>query len=394
MSQRKSGLLIRVRLFTPLVWLFAASALAATGTEAPEISRQDIRQVIETLENDTSREQLISQLNVMLQAMETEAPSTGNEVASATAELLRSISAQIVLLASGATEVVNVVDVLPKTAAWFGEIVHDPEARWEWSVLLGRLAAILGSGYLSAWLVYRMLVQPRRAALAARAYGRFARIGMRFALLLLDALPIAVFALTAYPVLAVVDPNEESRLVALAWINASIIVRVALAAGRFLLSPDAQSLRLVHADDETSQYLQIWLRRITGTSVFGYFGLQSAQLLGLKQALYQPLLHVLGFLVFVLLLIFVMQNRATVAGMIRGRMEGERGHGMLSSLRLRLSGAWHLVVRFTSFCSMAYGPSASRTASATYCAPPCSRWWCSRSPRACCGSSMPSSVAA
>ena len=67
--------------------------------------------------------------------------------------------------------------------------------------------------------------------------------------------------------------------------------RVALVAGRFLLSPDARSLRLVHADDETAQYLQIWLRRITGTAVFGYFGLQSAQLLGLKHVLYQPLLQ-------------------------------------------------------------------------------------------------------
>jgi small-conductance mechanosensitive channel len=343
MPQRTPGLPIRVLLFTPLLWLFAAGALAATGTAAPEVSRQDIRQVIETLENDTARQQLISQLNVMLQAMEAESPSTGNEVATATAELLRSISAEIAYLASGATEVVNVVDVLPGTAAWFGTIARDPETRQEWIVLLARLAAILGSGYLAAWLVFRMLVQPRRAALAVRTYGRFTGIAMRFALLLLDAAPIAVFALTAYPVLAVVDPNEESRLVALAWINASIIVRAALAAGRFLLAPDARSLRLVHADDETAQYLQIWLRRIAGTAVFGYFGLQSAQLLGLKHMLYQPLLHVLGFLVFALLFIFVMQNRATVAGMIRGRMDEERARSMLSSLRIRLSGIWHFV---------------------------------------------------
>jgi moderate conductance mechanosensitive channel len=343
MPQRKPGLLICLLIFTPLIWLFSAGAHAATGTAAAEVSRQDIRQVIETLQDDKAREQLVSQLNVMLQAMEAGRPAEENQVASATAELLRSISAELAQLASGATRVVNVVDVLPKTAAWFGYIARDPAARREWGVLLARLAAILGSGYLTAWLVFRLLVQPRRMALAVRSYGRFAGIAMRFALLLLDAIPVVVFALTAYPVLAVVDPNEDSRLVALAWINASIIVRVALVAGRFLLSPDARSLRLVQADDETAHYLQIWLRRIAGTAVFGYFALQSAQLLGLKQALYQPLLHVLGFLVFALLLIFVMQNRASVGMMIRGSIDEERTRSLLSSLRIRLSGIWHLV---------------------------------------------------
>ena len=156
MPQRKPGLLIRLLIFTPLLWLFSAGADAATGTASAEVSRQDIRQVIETLEDDKAREQLVSQLNVMLKAMEAESPARENEVASATAELLRSISAEIVHLASGATRVVNVVDVVPKTTAWFGNIVRDPEARREWGVLLARLAAILGSGYLAAWLVFRL----------------------------------------------------------------------------------------------------------------------------------------------------------------------------------------------------------------------------------------------
>ena len=353
MSQCKPGLPIRLLIITPILWLFCAGVHAATKTATPEVSRQDIRQVIETLENDKAREQLVSQLNVMLQAMEGESPTTENEVASATAELLRSISTEVAQLASGATRVVDAVDVLPRTVDWFGKIARDPEARQEWGILLARLAAILGSGYLVAWLVFRLLVQPRRTALAARSYGRFAGIAIRFALLLLDAIPIAFFALTAYPVLTVVDPNEESRLVALAWINASIIVRIALAAGRFLLSPDTRSLRLVHADDETAQYLQIWLRRITGTAVFGYFGLQSAQLLGLKQALYQPLLHVLGLLVFVLLFIFVMQNRATIGMMIQGRIDEGRTRSMLSSLRIRLSRIWHLVA--ATYLVLLYG---------------------------------------
>ena len=189
MTQRKPGLLIRVLWFTSLLWLFSAGAHAATGTATPEVSSQEIRQVIETLEDDKARERLVSQLNVMLKAMEAESPTEGNEVASATAELLRSISAEVAQLASGATRVVDVIDVLPRTAAWFSQVARDPQARKEWGMLLARLAAILGSGYLAAWLVFRLVVQPRRAVLAARSYGKFAAIAMRFALLLLDGYP-------------------------------------------------------------------------------------------------------------------------------------------------------------------------------------------------------------
>jgi len=349
MQARKPASLILALLLIPLMSPFAIGAYAATagaaatGVAAPEVSRQDIRQVIATLEDEKEREKLVGQLNVMLKAMEAETPSNGTEIATATEQLLRSISTRIVRLVSGATEVVNVVGALPGTAAWLQTIVKDAEKRWEWIVLLGRLAAILGSAYLAAWLVFRVLVQPQRAALAARPVGRIAKFLLPFALLLLDAAPIAVFGLTAYLVLALVDPNEESRLVALAWINASIIVRVVLAAGRLVLSPDTQSLRLVPADDETANYIQIWLRRISGTAIFGYFGLQSALLLGLRDPLYQPLLHILGFVVLVLLVIFIWQNRSTVADMIRGDTHEDRGRGMLSSLRVRLSGIWHIV---------------------------------------------------
>jgi small-conductance mechanosensitive channel len=344
MSQYRFGWTLRVLLIMSFIWLFPTGTLAASGKAAPEVSRQDIQQVIETLENDKEREQLIAQLKVMLQAMEAESPKANSEVASATAELLRLISTRIADLASSAAKTVNVTDTLPRTAAWLGTITRDPQARQQWLVLLGRLAAILGCGYFAAWLVSRLLIQPRRTALAARPPdGVSAGILRRAALLLLDLVPVAVFTLTAYPVLALVDPNEQSRLIALAWINASIVVRGVLVLGRFLFAPDAQSLRLVHADDQTAHYLQIWLRRITGTAVFGYMGLQSARLLGLKPALYQPLLHVLGFLLFVLLLIFVMQNRASVARIIRGNMDESRTKSMLTSLRIRLSGIWHIV---------------------------------------------------
>jgi len=344
MSRHRFGWITRILLITSLIGLSAGGAVAADEKSQPEISRQDIRKVIDTLENDKAREQLITQLNVMLQAMEAQTPPENKEVVSATGELLRSISIRIAQLAGNAGAAINVADVLPGIAAWLTHIARDPQARQQWLVLLARLAAILGSGYLAAWLASRLLVQPRRTALAERPPGGVATgLLRRAALLLLDVVPIGVFTLTAYPMLAFVDPNEQSRLVALAWINASIVVRVVLALGRFLFAPDARSLRLVHADDETAQYLQIWLRRISGTAVFGYIGLQSARLLGLKGGIYQPLLHALGFLVFALLLIFVLQNRAPVAEIIRGRRHEGGDRNALASLRMRLAGIWHLV---------------------------------------------------
>jgi small-conductance mechanosensitive channel len=336
-----------------------AGAGAAPQEKQPAAapSRQEIEAVIQTLEDSEARQKLVAQLRIMAEGMEKPSEEE-SQVASATAEVLRSVSQRIAALGRGASEVAGLVNRLPEAVTWLETTAKDPGARRHWLVVLARLAATLGAGYVAAWIVGWLLVRPRRAAVAREPVGWLGKLAMLVALLFLELIPIAAFAGVAYLVLTFVDPLEETRLVALAWVNASIIVRLVMAVGRFVLSPDAPWLRLIPAGDETSQYLQIWLRRTTGTAVFGYFGLQAAVLLGMPGSVYEALLHLLGLVVLALFLILVAQNRQPVSDLIRGTEAEEavssRG---VHLLRQRLAQTWHLLA--AAFLIVLYGVRAA-----------------------------------
>ncbi|MDQ2694858.1 MAG: mechanosensitive ion channel, partial [Pseudomonadota bacterium] len=158
----------------------------------------------------------------------------------------------------------------------------------------------------------------------------------------LDLFPIAVFAVAAYVTLSATGPQENTRLVALAWVNAAIIVRIVLAAGRLVFAPAMANLRLLPVTDATALYADRWIRRLTFTAVYGYFALQAALLLGLYRNVYEALLRLLGLSIALMVVVFIVQNRAAVARLIRGADRPE-GKVRLRALRNRLAQIWHLL---------------------------------------------------
>ncbi len=331
-----------------LVWTYAvcvppARAQAAAPASPAEPSAEQVKAVIHTLEDPTERQRLIEQLQILAKATEkTEAPA--NEVQTATTELLQRLSAKLGGFATSALDVLGVVKELPTAVSWMMDVATDADQRDFWISVVYRLGAVLGLGYLAALLVSTLLRRVQRLIARQWVHTVALKALMVLALLLLEAVPVLVFTGVAYGTLLVVDPFEEIRLVALAWINASIITRVVYGLGRTILAPDAPNVRLVPAGDETAQYLRIWLRRVTGTAVFGFFGLQAAVLLGLKGSIYEALLALLGLVVTAMLLVFIMQNRQPVAGFIRGE-QGE-GEGLARGIlvfRRRLGQTWHLL---------------------------------------------------
>ncbi len=330
-----------------LVLLLAAilPATAAQSAEpAPAPSSQKIEAVIQTLEDPAARDKLVQQLRLLAAATEAEQPADENQVKTATAQLLEAIAAHMQTVGKAAMELVDVVNQLPAATTAVLQVVQSPQQRTYWSIVVVRLVLVLGLGYVAAVVTGLLLARARRN-LAAHSHPSVAGKSVSLlGLLLLDLVPVAAFAGAAYLTLALVDPRNETRLVALAWVNASIIVRLVLAAGRLLLAPEAPRIRLTAADDETAQYLQIWIRRIAGTSVFGFFGLQAAVLLGLSSSLYNTLLDLLGLIVVALALVLIMQNRKPAARLIRGPDQPEgTERAAVALFRRRLAQTWHLL---------------------------------------------------
>lgn len=332
-------------LFFLLTIILLLGPWAITGAqeqpaEPAALTPGEMESLIRDLEDPAAREQLIQQLKMLAQAKQAAAPPS--EVQSATAELLEAVSRQLDTFTENALQIAENVNELPRVLSWAREQATDPQAQQLWMEVLLNLALVLGLGYLAFYVIRLLLIRPYRAIAQRPPRSFLARSLLLLVTLLLDLLPIAAFALAAYLTLGLTDPRDQTRLVALAWINASIIVRVILALGRVVFAPAAPGLRVPAISDETAHYADIWIRRLTFTSVYGYFALQAALLLGLPVNAYEALLRLLGFIVTMLVIVLIVQNRTAVADYIRGGEEAPKKLG-LRALRNRLARMWHLL---------------------------------------------------
>ncbi len=319
-------------------------AAQPTESAAGAPSQNQVDTLVRSLEDPEARSKLVEQLKLLTQAG-TEAGVVAaaepeSQVQNATTALLKSISRRLQTFGETVLLFTDDLNQVPRLWDWALRQAQDPGTRLLWLEVLVNLALVLGAGYVAFYLMWLLLRRPYRAIARRPAQYLLARLLYLLMVLLLNLLPIAAFAAVAYLTLGLVDPRELTRLVALAWINASIIVRLVLAVGRFLFAPSEPGLRLPALGDETAHYADIWIKRLTFTPVYGYFALQAALLLGLPLTAYEALLRLLGLVVMAMVIVFIVQNRAALANIIRGE-EGE-GSRPLRVLRARLAQVWFL----------------------------------------------------
>jgi moderate conductance mechanosensitive channel len=296
---------------------------------------EDLEDLIAALEDEGERAALINRLRLLLEARQPEAgPLTPAE---ATGEALRKISEAVGEVSNDFIAAAAGLEALPGLRDWLGQQLEDPDRKRLWRQVLSSLAATLGLGY-AAFLVARLaLARARRRTAAEAPARRWSRLGPLLLLALLDLLPIGAFAVAAYLSLAAVDPAPVTRLVALAWINAILLVRLVDVAARLVFAPNAPGLRLPGLDDRSARAGRAWVGWLAALGIYGWFGIRAAVFAGLSQPLEDALLRVLGLLLTLLGAALVLRLRRPVAGWI-----GDDGGDGGVSVRARLARLWHL----------------------------------------------------
>jgi small conductance mechanosensitive channel len=137
--------------------------------------------------------------------------------------------------------------------------------------------------------------------------------------LMLDALPILVFAAIAYTILSTtLEPLTRARITLSVLVDATVEARLILCVARNMLLPADAGAVFVPLDAETRNYLYIWIRRFVIWAVFGYAVPDAAWWLGVPGAIYGLMLNAVGLVIALLAIIFVLQNRAAIAKWIAG----------------------------------------------------------------------------
>ncbi len=331
-------------IYGPVVAQAQIPVPTAPASDAPKPDPAKLRELKATLEDPAARQKLIDQIDQLAQVADKQKDDDEPDLLENAGErVLRFVSDHVASTSAALVDAAAAVSKLPQAERWFERQMADPDVRERWTLLFAALAAIVLFGALASILVRRLLTRPRRA-LEQRGVDKpiSTRLALGFVRFLLELGPVIVFGVVGYTLASAIAPPDSVRLAALTIVNASILLFTLLALVRLVLQPAAPGLRLVRLDDETANYLYLWIRRLAAIAVYGWFFVAAARLLGLWRTLAEAALKFVGLTLAVLLIVVILQNRRPMANFLRGSTDPNQT-GAFWSVRRRFAEIWHLV---------------------------------------------------
>lgn len=326
-----------VVLMLSLVSGMSVSPVAAQGTAIGSASAAELEALATTLEDEARREEFIKQLRALVAAQHASVAESSQRSVGANFfdDINRRVDSVSRQMAAATTTLLDI----PAQARRIQSALSESEARAKLAAAVGGVILVLLTGILAHWAGQRLLAGPR-GAVEARVEDRlWLRISLLVFRTLLDLVPVLAFAAAAYGALVLLDPEQVTRLIAVAIINASLLTRAVLVIARLIFAPYVETLRILTIADETANYAYVWIRRFTYLSIYGFFAIDVALLLGLPAVTYAVLVKLLGFAIGLLLVMIIVQNRQQVSARIRGQ-----GSGAISNVRRRIADVWHILL--------------------------------------------------
>jgi len=296
----------------------------AASASAP-VTVDELDRLVDTLQNDSARAKLVADLRALIAA---ERGVAAEKPAAVT--FFGQLSQQIDVLTGEILAGVAVVVDAPRLYGWARQQVTDPAARVQWIEAAYAAVLVFGIGLVAEWVLRWLLARltprlPTRRSDTRPVRALFALLG-----LVLDLVPILVFATIAYIALSMaLEPLTRTRITLSVLLTATVEARLVLCFGRNLLLPADTGAVFVPLDAETRNYLYIWIRRFVFWAVFGYAVPEAAWWLGAPGAVYALMLNVAGLVLALLAIVFLLQNRAPIARWIAGTPAAASGWGRI-----------------------------------------------------------------
>ena len=304
------------------------------------MSAAQVESLVETLRDDTEREKLIAQLEVLLEAQRARSTHTPSpEIDSVGVTALAFLSRNVEALNALAGEAARSLSNVPVLAGELATRASDPEVRGRWIEVAFKLIVVVGIGFVAERLVMRLLSRPRFHLRDRDEDGTGRQAVRLIERTLMDLAPVVAFAVAGYAALAAVDPPSQARVIALVIINANVIVRAVTVLARMVLRPRFATFRFVKLSDENANYLFFWARRLTVVSVYGFFVAEALPLLGVGQGAQGIAQKLIGLVVASMVVVLVLQNRQPV----RAWLSGAEAASGWRRIRRSFAEIWHFV---------------------------------------------------
>jgi small-conductance mechanosensitive channel len=192
--------------------------------------------------------------------------------------------------------------------------------------------------FASRWL-RRAAAEPYVKTPPAADAGFVARLGAALHRAMLDALPLAAFAVVTLGAAHLVyRAGSAERTLQVAFATGAILLYAAVVASRFIVSPDAAGRRLVRIADQTAAFVHRWVVRVAAVWIFVLIVSGLLFVAGVPNEVEILIRLVNGALVSLMLIGMILDARKAVAAeILKGRAPGATG-----GWRTTLAGTWHL----------------------------------------------------
>lgn len=314
-------------------------ATPATATASP-VTADDLQNLVNTIQDPAARKKLVIELQGLIAAQhgvqKTSPAHTMRNFFAGLADGAHAIGDEVLAAAAVAVDA-------PRIVSWIRDQASNEQTRHRWYEITTRLGIIIGLAFVADWLVWLLVRAPARRFGARAGEALLWRLVYLVIYAIFEALPIAAFAVVAFFVLPLTATRFVTEQVATTVISAYLWSRIVAATARVvLLSPSA--LALYPLGEETRNYLYIWIRRFANFGLYGFAVAGCGWWLSVPGAIYAILLRLVVLVLGILAVIFVLQNRTTVATWMRGSGEPVSGRGRgWRLLRQRVAAVWHIL---------------------------------------------------
>ena len=309
--------------------------------EAPAVDPAQLQELVTTLEDPAARQRFVAQLKALIASSKAAEPADEVELKKLGQSFVAQLGARMDAFADSIARLALAMVDVPDLWRWLVAQAEE-DTRIYWYEVVGKITAVFLLGWLAHRLMRHLTAAWDRVAESASMHW-FVRLRHLAARTLLDLLPAVAFAVVSVGLLLLLGLGPAAEPVARALILATIAVQAVLLVARAVLTPRMPPLRLLPIGDETAAYLYVWIKRFSYLALYAYFGLQP-NVLRIPGQILRGLMHLVGLVVALMLVIFVLQNRETVASWLRGQTAATGPvRGAFGAVRRFLASVWHLL---------------------------------------------------
>jgi small-conductance mechanosensitive channel len=288
------------------------------------IPSSELEKTIRLLESPEESQKLAEQLKILLQAQKKATPPSKpgakgpEKIAFNLFEMYESVTNQIV---SALEELFLTFQEIPVNLQRLKTDITKRENFHKVVTIGVKLLGVLLLAFIS-WLVLRRFSRKMEAKLRREPpFTRFQKVERILASTLFRVYPWVALYILIYFIFLFFPIHHKIQSILLGWLCALILYLASKNFFYFLFSPERRETRVFPLDDDTSQYIFIWCRRVLLFILWMYFLIIPASVL--RQPAIANFLH--GFLkagVLVLAAVILAQQKKTVEKAFRWPLKG------------------------------------------------------------------------